>query len=306
MLKQRDESAQICDRIIDEGKNTFPSDVVIESTTYCNLNCVMCSNDKITRKRGRLSWSLYIKVVEEIAERAKNTTRLWLCYYGEPLLRVDLVDMVTFAKSKGIKNVVINSNMNLMSKEKAEGLVKAGLNTVFVGLDACTPEIYEQIRCGGNYEKTVENILIYKKALDEYGTENQQIIIQFIELEQNRHQRQEIVDRWSKLGITVKVRPSVTWQGTNNTEAKNEEGDRQPCHWLMNVLPVTWDGECVFCGCDYNGQVSCGNLNDMTIYDVWNTAKKKDRLIQLYHEWDKLPIFCRNCGDWNGAYAKYE
>ena len=309
MQKKNQSITKLSERIIPEEQNTFPNDIVLETTGFCNLRCTMCSNRKMTRKRGNMRWPLYIKIVEEIAEKAKDVVRLWLCFYGEPLMNRDIVDRVTYAKQKGINNVVINSNMNLMKPELAVDLIKAGLNTVFVGLDAVTADIYKQIRCGGDYDRVVRNVLDYKNALNEYGTSEQQVVVQFIDMPINHHQCEQIVEFWNKHDIDVKVRPYVTWQDSSIIEDSynvGENEERVPCHWLMNIFPITSDGYAVWCGCDYDGQGICGDLNKQTIEEIWNTEKKQHRIMQIGGQWDELPEFCLKCNDWHGAYAKYE
>jgi len=301
-----DIASALKERIFDEGENTFPRDVVLETTTFCNLNCIMCTNDKLTRAKTTMRWPLYVKLVEEIAEKAKDTTRLWLCFFGEPLMDKQFVDRVLFAKQKGIKNVVINSNMNLMTEKLAEELVKAGLNNIFVGLDAASADTYDKIRLGGNFDKTVNNVIYYKKMLDKYGKDDQQIVVQFVELPENAHEIEQAVEFWNNQDIKVKIKPIVTWQNNVEYENKLQANDRIPCYYIMNVLPVTADGFAGFCGCDYDGRVICANMNESTIEELWNTSKKEQRRIHLAGEWDKLLGFCRACEDWRGGYAKYK
>ena len=293
-------------RIISEEKNVFPQEVAVESTTACNLNCIMCSRNRLTRKFGQISWDLYKKIVEEIAQKAKETTRLWLCFFGEPLLRKDLPDMVLHAKQNGLKNVVINSNMNTLRPGIAEALVKNGMNTIFASVDALTSSVYSTIRRGGSFEKVVKNVLEYQEMLAKYGDSEQQIIVQFIEMEQNSDQKNDVINFWHEYGIDVKIRPLITFQNSNGIELAISELERQPCHWAMNIMPISPFGECVHCGTDYDGKKIYGDINYSTIEDIWNTTKKELRLIHLNHQWEKLPDFCLNCPDWVSAYATYD
>lgn len=298
-------------RIILDSANVFPQDIVLESTTFCNLNCIMCSNRKITRGKGKMRWTLYRKILDEVALKAADKVRLWLCFYGEPLMDPDLLDRVILAKEKDIKNVVLNSNMNLMKEDLGIELVKAGLNTIFVGLDAASEEVYKKIRVNGNYNQVVKNILDYNDAIHKYGTKEQKIIVQFIDMPENHHQLERVKEFWHKYGITVKVRPLVTWQESSRIVAESGESsgsliERLPCHWQQNILAVTFDGRVVYCGCDYDGRNICGDLNVTSIEELWSGIKKEHRRIQLLEKWDELPDFCRKCKDWKGAYAKYE
>ena len=294
------------ERIIDEEKNFFPQDVVIETTTFCNLNCVMCFRNKLTAKQSVMRWPLYIKLIEEVAKKAKNTARVWLCFRGEPLMDRNFIDRVVFAKQKGIKNVVINSNMNLMKKELAQDLINEGLNNIFVGLDAATSDVYSQIRRGGNFDKAVQNIIYYKETLNKYGKSDQQIVVQFIEMPQNIHQKEQFVEFWKKYEIPVKIRPLVTWQNTVEIKHTDEQRKRFPCHWLMNIFAISADGFTGWCACDYDRKRICGDLNKSSIEEVWNTALKKNRTLHLERKWNDLPDFCKSCLDWQGGYAIYD
>ncbi|MCL1945945.1 MAG: radical SAM protein [Chitinivibrionia bacterium] len=294
-------------RIIEEEKNIFPQDVVLETTTFCNLKCVMCFRNKLTAKQSVMRWPLYIKLIEEIAQKAKDTTRLWLCFRGEPLMDKDFIDRVIFAKQKGIKNVVINSNMNLMKKDLAQDLVKEGLNNIFVGLDAATQDVYSKIRVGGNFDKAVKNTVYYKETLDKYGKSDQQIVVQFVEMPQNIHQREQVVEFWGKYGIPVKIRSLSSWAGVGEIlDISTKRYNRLPCYRIMNILAVSADGFTGWCACDYDMKIPLANLNENTIENVWQTVKKEQRAVQLNGEWDKLPKLCRDCEDWHRAFVKYE
>ena len=64
----------------------FPLNVIVEPGNYCNLNCTTCANDKLTRPKGSMNALLYKKIIDEIAA-VNPGTRLWLDFYGEPLLQ---------------------------------------------------------------------------------------------------------------------------------------------------------------------------------------------------------------------------
>ena len=78
----------------------FPLNVIIEPGNYCNLNCTTCANNKLTRPRGHMNIFLYKKLINEIAVENPNT-RVWLDFYGEPLIqRFKLFLMIYYAKKR--------------------------------------------------------------------------------------------------------------------------------------------------------------------------------------------------------------
>ena len=63
----------------------YPLNVVVEVTAFCNLNCVMCTQNEIKRPRGYMDIFLYKKIIDELAENSPST-RVWLDFHGEPTL----------------------------------------------------------------------------------------------------------------------------------------------------------------------------------------------------------------------------
>ncbi|ABR30373.1 hypothetical protein SU69_02600 [Thermosipho melanesiensis] len=291
-------------RIQDENKNLFPSVVLIDSISYCNLKCAMCPHKDMTRKPGIMSWKLYKKIVDEIAIE-KPEARVWITFFGEGLMLNDLDKRIKYAKEKGLKDVVLNSNGNLLNKKWAERLIKAGLDVLYIGIDAFEEDTYKKIRVKGNLTKVIEGVLIYKKLLDEIGEKTQKLVVQFVEMPENENELEKFVDFWKKQGVYVKIRPKVSWAGKVKAENLKDFKFRLPCNWAMNSINISDQGKICMCAVDLNCEVIFGDVNKQSIKEIWNTTLKEFRLNHLEGKWDKLPKLCRNCKDWQSSYASY-
>ena len=136
----------------------FPLIVAIEPTNYCNFNCIMCSHDKMTRKKGIMDIRLYKKIIDEIAA-VNPDTRIYLDLYGEPLtIKYKLYYMIDYAVKKGVSNVNLNTNGSLLDEEMTEMLLDSGLNYFSTDCDGFSKEVYEKIRRGGKRDKFYKNI----------------------------------------------------------------------------------------------------------------------------------------------------
>jgi MoaA/NifB/PqqE/SkfB family radical SAM enzyme len=62
----------------------LPVYLVIESTSICNLKCVMCPYPTMGRKHEHMKLGLYGKIVSEAAGFVEF---MWLHLFGEPLPR---------------------------------------------------------------------------------------------------------------------------------------------------------------------------------------------------------------------------
>ena len=103
-----------------EDSGAFPKVILVDTVSFCNLKCSMCVHKDMKRKPGFMSWELFTKIIDEISENDKNA-RVWLVFFGEPFIlkrkKPTIFDMIKYCKEKGLTDVVLNSNANLMDEE---------------------------------------------------------------------------------------------------------------------------------------------------------------------------------------------
>lgn len=135
-------------------------------TEYCNFRCPYCRGlkDEIYGDR---------KVKELSFEEIKRNIDLWCRDIplenirfsgGEPTLHRDIVEIVAYAKNKGIKRIAISTNGSNKFDLYKE-LVKAGCNDFSISLDACCAEDGDKMSGGvkGSWNRVIENIELISK-----------------------------------------------------------------------------------------------------------------------------------------------
>ena len=286
----------------------FPQVVLIDNFNGCNLQCSMCDHKNIRNYRPIqfLAMDLYKKIIDESAVENPKA-RVWEIFFGDPFLCKDIAARIRYAKDKGLTDVVTNTNGVLMTPEKSEEAIRAGLDAIYVGVDAATRETYDKIRVGGNFEKTVANVLAYRDLLKSCGNPGQQLFVQFVLSDINENEVSSFKSFWTTHGVQVKIRPKISWAGL--IEAKNlrsnEQVDRKPCYWLMKTMSICADGEAALCAVDLHCRVKCGNVKNATLKELWNGKLKEYRGMHLQNHFEELPPLCRDCQDWQSAYADY-
>lgn len=282
----------------------FPPVLLIDTISFCTLKCSMCPHRFLKRKKGKMEWTLYKKIINEISEKNKNS-RVWITFAGEGTMLKDLPEKIAYAKAQGLQDIVLNSNGTLLTENFAERLVKSGLDTLMVGVDAFTDTTYRKLRVGGILEKTVANVLGYKKALEKWGKPNQSLNVQFVQMPENEKELDDFVIFWNEKDIEVKIKPMVSW--INRIEASNllYNVERLPCYWLCKVMAITDTGQTALCGADLDCSMPMGDVSKSSIEEIWNGKLKLMREIHLKGEWNKLPKICTTCKDWQSGYAKY-
>ena len=276
----------------------FPLNIAVEPSNYCNLNCIMCANDKLTRKRGTMSVKLYKKIIDEIAQE-NAYTRLWLDFYGEPLLqKFRLYYMLDYAVKKGLKNINLNTNAMLLDEEMAEMLLDSGLSFISIDCDGFSSEVFEKIRVRANRDQVYKNIEHLLKLKKERNVDTPIIEVKIMEMKENKAEVDKVLEYWKARGAWTCVRRLISWGGKYDNGAKNTQENRIACGSGIGILPITWDGIAVNCVMDCDAEYPCGDVNNSSIKEIWK--KRNEYLVknQMEHNWTKLPSICQNCTDW--------
>jgi radical SAM protein with 4Fe4S-binding SPASM domain len=288
-----------------EGMSEFPKQIIIESTAYCNQRCIHCGHKTLKRKKGNMAMDLYKKIVDEVAAESPEA-EVWMTYYGEALLlRYKLYYMIRYAKDRGLRNVVLNSNAMLLDRDMAEMLIDSHLDRFIVSMDGFSKETYEKIRVGGVYEKVLNNTLQFLALLKSQGVDRPKFEMQFSVMDENRDEQEAFNEFWRGKGAYVKNRPKGSWAGRIEACNLDPLKKRVPCKWALNHGAILWDGNLVACGCDAEGLMVAGNLNQSTLTEIWNTTHKKFRQVHLDERWSELPDVCKGCLDWQTTDRTY-
>ena len=125
----------------------------ISVTDRCNLRCVYCLPEAGVQwqpREDQLSAEDIASIVEAAAQGGVKHVRLT---GGEPLVRVDIVEIVArIASIPGIEEVSLTTNAMLLER-MAEPLAHAGLKRVNVSLDTLDAEKFKQITRGGTIDR---------------------------------------------------------------------------------------------------------------------------------------------------------
>jgi len=257
------------------------------------------------RRKGRMAWPLFQKIIDEIAA-TRPQTRVWLVFFGEALIlkktTPSIFDMILYAKEKGLKDVVLNSNGNLLDRSTSEELIDSGLDGIYIGIDAFSAETYGKLRVGGNYPQTVRNVLDLVKVARAKKAASFSIQVQFVEMDENRHELDEFVRFWRSQGVSVKIRQKLTWSGLIPDVRHMQNSARHQCYWIMNSLSITDQGDVTLCAADPEGRLVVGDLRRHSISEIWNGKMKELRQIHEQRRWDELPFPCNECNDWTVSY----
>ena len=202
----------------------FPLNIIVEPGNFCNLNCITCANDKLTRPKGTMNALLYKKIINEISSE-NPYTRLWLDFYGEPLLQKwKLYYFIDYAKKKGLKNIEMNTNGTLLNEEMSEMLLDSGIDFISIDCDGFSKETYEKIRVNGNRDVTYSNIEYLLNRKKERNKSKPIIEIKVMEMAENKEEVDLIMNYWRQRGAWTTKRRLISWGGKCAELVKANDG----------------------------------------------------------------------------------
>lgn len=255
--------------------------LIIEPTNNCTLRCKVCpTRDNMTRKRGIMDFDLYKKIIDQ----NPNVSFIQLCLWGESLLHPQIINMIKYAKNKGIE-VSFYSNATLLNKKMNHGLLTSGLDRIVFSLDG-VDETYTKIR-NFPYQKIEKNILSFLEDKKRLKSKTK-VDVSMVICNETKSSLARFKKRWLPLADAVRVQPQNTYQ-------KSER--KKPCFelWRGNII-VLWDGAVVPCCVDFNGTLKLGDANKQTLKEIFNAPLFQK--IRLTQKEGKFPEICHFCTEY--------
>jgi len=143
----------------DAARKRVPTNVQIEVTHRCSLNCAHCYNNlpmhDSAAQQQELTYAEMCRVLDEIAEEGC----LWLCFTGgEIFARRDFLEIYTYAKRKGFI-ITLFTNGTLITERIADYLAELPPFSIEITLYGRTKETYERLTgIPGSHERCLRGI----------------------------------------------------------------------------------------------------------------------------------------------------
>jgi len=258
---------------------SHPLHVDIELCKQCNLKCTMCSySDPNWQTGGMMDTKLAKSIIDQCVENGVFSIKLQ--FRGESSLHKDLVEIVGYAKDKGILEVQLNTNGIPYTSEKVKGLILAGLDRLIVSIDGATEETYEKIRIGGDLSKVKRTLDLFLYWQEQFQTNKPKIRIQMTQQDDNDQDVKLFKDKWGIYGqINIK-----------QVRARNT-GQRRRCPQPFQRIVYGWNGTVYGCCNAWNEESYVDKRN--SLFANWHSLGMELLRNQARHpEWGEP---CRSC-----------
>lgn len=278
-----------------------PESVDIESSSFCNARCIMCTHPQMSRKKSNMSWETYEKVVREAVEW--GIPRILLSGFGEAFIDKKIIDKVRFAKELGAPWVGCLTNGSLLSEETTGRLIESGLDELSISMDGFSPETYNAIRVGLDFDEVVANV---NRLLETRRNGKPAVRIMIVVMPQNQHEKSRAKALFGGRVDHLSFRHAQNWGGDlGGSEAEAapdlftphtvENNRLYPCLYLWTQLNVHSNGDVVPCCIDWDNKMIAGNVREESLKEIWRgRALEGIRRAHEKGQMEKIPL-CQDC-----------
>ncbi len=148
--------------IQNKAKELKPGFCCIGIVDSCMLRCKMCYKWKEDLGTIGFSqptteqWKTFIRQLRDLVDEGFEID----FGGGEALMRKDVLELVSYAKSLGFRNTIA-SNGYLIDEDMAKRIVDSGLDSIVLSLDSLKPEIHDRMRGVNGVAQRVHNAIKY-------------------------------------------------------------------------------------------------------------------------------------------------
>jgi hypothetical protein len=265
----------------------------IETTSRCQARCVMCPHSKLVRPKAEMPMDLFRKIIDE-AVTIPSLDQITLTGLGEPLLDPHLVERVRYIRSvMAAVPIDLTTNGSLLTHEKADALIAAGLSLINVSLNATNAVTRLAIMGLDDYQRVVDQIRYLQTA----AAGKMRVIVKAVVAKDLMEDGAPgaFTEQWGgnhDQGGSAFLHFEGNWAG--KTWACRVP-PRQACGRALGQVMVLQDGRMVACCFDSEGALTFGDLQTQNLRDIYGSdAYVTFRGHHAYGRRGEIPL-CSGC-----------
>ncbi|MEE1086819.1 MAG: radical SAM protein [Schaedlerella sp.] len=168
-----------------------PSYIQLETSSYCNAQCIMCSHYYTHNKGAK---HLKKEMIYHLADEMVNCNTVSLNGMGEPFLHPDICELIDQYAQYGAQ-MATNTNLTVVN-EKIMKQIRDHFAWIEISCDGADDYVYNGIRKNLSFQKFKENL---KKLKEECPNIRKHLTM--VVMRQNVHHMEEIIEIAAEHGI---------------------------------------------------------------------------------------------------------
>lgn len=271
----------------------YPLLVDIELSSLCNLACPMCYTITDAFKRNvnttLMDWELYRKIIEEIRG---NVPAIRLSLRGESFLHPRFIDAVSYAKTRGIKEISTLTNGSKLTLSYFIQIAEAGMDWITISVDGIGAT-YDRLRKPLKFNDLYRNLKAIKEYKDRHQLKRPVIKVQGIWpaiAESGVESYYATLSPWTDL---VSFNPLIDYL---DNDIRIEYLEEFICPQQYQRLVIGADGLVMKCSNDEDNRDVIGNIAHESVYQIWHGEKMEAVRTQLQRPRGFMEnTVCRKC-----------
>lgn len=307
-----------------------PSVLQVEPTNHCNLKCIMCPRNEMTRATGTLTPEVWERILDTwqnsyrqfsspfIYQQANHqfTThtpgRIKFFFMGEPLLHKKMKKMIHMAHAKGCTLTVQTNGTLLKFPKIRQALLESAIDQIAVSIDGIDATTYATIRQGSQFKPLLAGLEAFHQERQAAGLEKELVIcVSTITPAHIKDEEIHTQPLFQHLHPYVDHFLSIRLGRRNTTQFLNANGQiiDQPreitsalttttpglCRDPLYKMNLLWNGAATPCCYDINGQLELGNVTTSGGVDaLWQSQTMRSIQHDAIQQTPTRPL-CREC-----------
>lgn len=284
----------------------------IEFSSFCNLRCAFCSLDH-KKPKVNIEPELLDKFFHDLTadRRFRKVEVIHLHNGGETLLHNKIGELLGIIKkykdiykSKKQKFPTVNLLTNgipLTEKKSIEIIESGAIDVMRFSMDGGNPKRFEEIRINAKWELFHKNLTFFIEENIKQGAGIKTNIISMLDHERpisTNWMSGEFKEMYNAVD-TYELRHPHTWAGEVDIEGDPGNNMSKPhkigCGLLMHQLVLLPDGDVTVCCADLNSKGVIGNIKENSLFDIYNSPKRRKWLELMFKRKKDQIDLCKNC-----------
>lgn len=293
---------------ISRDVDDFPTRILLEVTTACNLECQMCPREIITRNKSE---HLSLEVCKRVILEADSygIEGLWLYHIGEPFLHPQFTQILEYASTLNkLGQKWLSTNGYYLNDNNINAILNSKLDYLNISINAFSGETHKNVVKKDGFDLVLKQ---YTKLIEEKrkrGVTKPFIRVQLVEQEATKHEVDAFINRHYLDAdiVSINMLEHLTVSGNDFGEHQRKRGKRGHCKRISR-------GDCIVCSngviipcdeaCDGTediiGKLYLGNIHENSLHEVWKNTNREHLLYLESHGRMEQLALCKTCLDYD-------
>lgn len=315
---------------------SYPRRIVLEMTSACNINCIMCGRDSNNKF---VNTYLDISILDSLKDVLPHVEEVTLFGWGEPTIHPRFKNFLAILGEYNVRKYFVTNGMLL--HKLVDAIIEYKVDIIAISLDGATAKTNNAIRMGSDFNQIIGNIqkiqlikktmnlsypymnfvftamqsnikelpqmitLAHELGMDEVKVVYLTVFDKFLENE-TLFDAQDIVKEYFEKSIELAKRLQIKiklphYQGEDIARANSHK----PCYTAWRDLFIGSDG--TIRPCQSTSLKLASYKTGFSFLEIWNCEAFKNFRAIVNNE-EKMPIQCSLCyqsshANWNNKTA---